>query len=103
MPTVQLAVGCLLIPRLLQHGRPRPHLVCDGRGHPGRTPRRRQRHQGAAQSRLPIGPTISGALLSQSAFGWPLVAAGSLKIVYDLTLLRMFQDVKPPEERELES
>ena len=47
-----------------------------------------------------LSPSLAGALLSLSAFGWPLVICGALKIVYDLTLLRMFHSVKPPEETE---
>ena len=46
-----------------------------------------------------LSPSIAGALLVASPFGWPLVICGTLKIVYDLTLLRMFRSVKPPEER----
>lgn len=46
-----------------------------------------------------LSPSIAGALLLASPFGWPLVICGALKIVYDLTLLRMFRAVKPPEER----
>ena len=45
---------------------------------------------------------VSGYLFNLSTFGWPLVIAGSLKVVYDLTLLKMFQHVKPPEEQERE-
>ncbi|MGA0023605.1 MAG: MFS transporter [Burkholderiales bacterium] len=45
-----------------------------------------------------LSPSLAGALLSMSAFGWPLVICGALKIVYDLTLLKMFSAVKPPEE-----
>jgi MFS family permease len=45
-----------------------------------------------------ISPTIAGYLLTLSAFGWPLVVCGALKIVYDLLLLAMFRAVKPPEE-----
>ena len=45
-----------------------------------------------------IAPLLSGWLLSASAFGWPLVAAGLLKIAYDLMLLRGFAKVRPPEE-----
>lgn len=45
-----------------------------------------------------IGPFLAGWLLSLSAFGWPLVAAGGLKIVYDVLLLIMFRKVRPPEE-----
>jgi predicted MFS family arabinose efflux permease len=45
-------------------------------------------------------PFLAGYLLSLSTFGWPLVAAGGLKIVYDLLLLAMFRRVRPPEEAE---
>jgi MFS family permease len=44
------------------------------------------------------GPFLAGYLLSISSFGWSLVIAGGLKIIYDLLLLRMFRTVKPPEE-----
>jgi len=46
-----------------------------------------------------LSPSLAGAMLAASSFGWPLVICGALKIVYDLTLLRMFSKVKPPEER----
>jgi MFS family permease len=45
-----------------------------------------------------VSPLLSGYLLGVSSFGWPLVLAGSLKGIYDLLLLRMFAQVKPPEE-----
>lgn len=47
-----------------------------------------------------ISPAFAGYLLSLSAFGWPLVICGGLKITYDLLLLGMFRHVKPPEEEE---
>lgn len=43
-------------------------------------------------------PALAGYLLGLSGFGWPLVAGGALKILYDLLLLGMFQRVRPPEE-----
>jgi MFS family permease len=43
-------------------------------------------------------PLLAGYLLSVSTFGWPLIAAGGLKIVYDLLLLGYFRNVRPPEE-----
>jgi len=46
-----------------------------------------------------LPPLAAGWMLDRSTFGWPLVIGGSLKIVYDLVLLRMFRDVRPPEER----
>ncbi|HYD78458.1 MAG TPA: MFS transporter [Paucimonas sp.] len=45
-----------------------------------------------------LSPMLAGHLLGASGFGWPLVLAGGLKIVYDLLLLAMFRSVKPPEE-----
>ncbi len=44
-------------------------------------------------------PLLAGWLLDQSDFGWPLVIAGVLKLVYDVTLLTMFRHVRPPEEQ----
>jgi len=44
-------------------------------------------------------PFLAGYLLALSPFGWPLVAAGSMKIAYDLLFLATFRKVKPPEER----
>jgi MFS family permease len=46
-----------------------------------------------------LGPSISGALLSMSLFGWPFVICGVLKIGYDLLLLVSFRHDRPPEER----
>ena len=43
-------------------------------------------------------PVLAGYLLGVSAFGWPLVAAGALKIAYDLMLLAAFRKIRPPEE-----
>ena len=45
-----------------------------------------------------ISPAIAGYMLTLSSFGWPLVACGLFKIAYDLTLLKMFHKIKPPEE-----
>lgn len=45
-----------------------------------------------------MSPLLAGYLLGVSTFGWPLVIAGSLKITYDLLLLGMFRDIRPPEE-----
>jgi hypothetical protein len=44
-------------------------------------------------------PLVAGWLLTVSSFGWPLAAAGFVKIAYDLMLLATFRKVKPPEER----
>ncbi|HZQ61682.1 MAG TPA: MFS transporter [Casimicrobiaceae bacterium] len=45
-----------------------------------------------------VSPLFAGYLLGLSSFGWPLFAAGVLKIVYDLMLLVTFRRVRPPEE-----
>ena len=49
-----------------------------------------------------LSPALAGYMLRVSSFGWPLVVCGLLKIVYDLTLLRMFQSVKKPPEESIE-
>lgn len=43
-------------------------------------------------------PLVAGWMLQHSTFGWPLVAGGSIKIIYDLLLLYKFRNVLPPEE-----
>jgi MFS family permease len=45
-----------------------------------------------------MSPFLAGWMLGLSAFGWPLVVAGGVKIVYDLLLLAMFRKICPPEE-----
>jgi MFS family permease len=42
-----------------------------------------------------LGPLLAGAMLDASSFGWPLICAGLLKIVYDLLLLWQFRRVTP--------
>ncbi|PZV34381.1 hypothetical protein B5V02_33095 [Mesorhizobium kowhaii] len=44
-------------------------------------------------------PMLAGSLLAVSGFGWPLLIAGALKIVYDILLLVTFRKIRPPEER----
>jgi len=46
-----------------------------------------------------MSPFLAGYMLGLSTFGWPLVVAGGVKIVYDLLLLAMFRKIRPPEER----
>jgi predicted MFS family arabinose efflux permease len=45
-----------------------------------------------------MSPFLAGWMLSASTFAWPLIAAGAIKIVYDLLLLALFRKVRPPEE-----
>lgn len=41
-----------------------------------------------------LAPLLSGWLLAQTSFGWPLLLAGALKIVYDLLLLVQFRHLE---------
>lgn len=45
-----------------------------------------------------LPPLGAGWMLQHSTFGWPLIAGGSIKIIYDLLLLYKFRNVLPPEE-----
>ena len=48
-----------------------------------------------------LSPSLAGALIAASCFGWPLVIGGVLKIAYDLLLLAQFRNAPPPEESAL--
>jgi MFS family permease len=50
-----------------------------------------------------VSPVFAGLLLTLSAFAWPLLLGGALKIAYDVTLLAMFRHVRPAEERKAAS
>jgi MFS family permease len=43
-------------------------------------------------------PFVAGYMLAASSFGWFLVAAGAIKIAYDVMLLAAFRNIRPPEE-----
>lgn len=45
-----------------------------------------------------VSPVLAGALFAAGHAAWPFIICGVLKIAYDLALLWMFRDVKPPEE-----
>lgn len=45
-----------------------------------------------------LPPLAAGWMLQHSTFGWPLLVAGALKAIYDLSLLALFRDIRPPEE-----
>jgi len=47
-----------------------------------------------------MSPFLAGYMLGLSTFGWPLVVAGGVKIVYDLLLLALFRKIRPPEEEQ---
>lgn len=44
-----------------------------------------------------LSPMLAGVMLQQSTFGWPLVAGGVLKLIYDVLLLVQFRRVRPAE------
>jgi hypothetical protein len=49
-------------------------------------------------TRNAAAPAFAGLTLAHSALGLPFLIAGRLKIVYDLAILMVFRDVRPPEE-----
>jgi MFS family permease len=63
-----------------------------------------ERSAAAAVTNIPrslaaaASPSLTGALLSVTLFGWPLLLRGGLGIIYDLALWRMFRTVKPLDE-----
>ena len=46
-----------------------------------------------------LPPLAAGWMLDHSTFGWPLIIAGTLKATYDVLLLSMFRNIRPPEEQ----
>jgi predicted MFS family arabinose efflux permease len=46
-----------------------------------------------------LPPLAAGWMLEHTDFGWPLLVGGVAKATYDLLLLWMFRDIRPPEER----
>jgi MFS family permease len=101
MPTVELAVACLLLRSALsQMDVPVRNSYVMAVVSPAERP------AAASVTAVPkslasaLSPLLSGWLLALSPFGWPLVIAGALKGVYDVLLLLMFKSVRPPEEVE---
>lgn len=47
-----------------------------------------------------LSPLLAGYMLVLSPFGWPLIAGGTLKVIYDLLLLALFRHRRPPEEQQ---
>ncbi len=101
MPTVELAVACLLARALLSQ-----------MDVPARTSyvmavvEPEERAAAASITNVPrslasaLPPLLAGWMLAQTSFGWPLIIGGTLKTAYDLALLRLFRDIRPPEELE---
>jgi MFS family permease len=100
MPDLASALGCLLVRSLLASmDIPTRTSYVMAVVSPG------ERAAAAAMTAVPrsfasgLSPMLAGYLLGLSTFGWPLIAAGALKTVYDLLLLAMFSQIRPPEER----
>ena len=96
MPSAPLALGCLLVRGALsQMDVPARQSYVMAVVPP------EERAAAASVTNVPrslasaLAPLLAGAMLERSSFGWPLVAAGLLKIVYDLLLLWQFRRVKP--------
>jgi MFS family permease len=99
MPTAGLAVACLLARALLsQMDVPARSSYVMAVVDP------HERTAAAAVTNVPrslaaaLPPLAAGWMLQHTDFGWPLILAGMLKIAYDLALLALFHDVRPPEE-----
>ncbi|MET0903960.1 MAG: MFS transporter [Acidimicrobiales bacterium] len=99
MPTVELAVACLLARALLsQMDVPTRTSYVMAVVEP------EERAAAASVTNVPrslasaVPPLLAGWMLAQTSFGWPLIIGGALKAAYDLALLRLFRDVRPPEE-----
>ncbi len=45
-----------------------------------------------------VSPSLAGYALANTWLGTPLVAAGTLKLIYDFAIYRSFRKLKPPEE-----
>jgi len=90
MPSARLAVGCLIARSLVSSMDVpvRNAFVMSVVTPP-------ERAAAASVTNVPrslasaIPPLAAGWMLDQTTFGWPLIIAGVLKIVYDLLLLRM--------------
>jgi len=100
MPTLPLAILCLLLrSALAQMDIPARTSYVMAVVTPAERPAAASLTNVPRSLATAISPTIAGSLLQTTVFGWPLIIGGSLKITYDLLLLRMFHDVRPPEEQ----
>lgn len=100
MPTLPLAIGCLLFrSALAQMDVPARTSYVMAVVNP------EERAAAASITAVPkslataFSPLVAGSLLSTTPFGWPLLISGSLKITYDLLLLALFRNQLPPEEQ----
>ena len=99
MPTAPLAVGCLLV-----------RMFFSAMDVPARQSYTmavvppEERAAAASVTNVPrslasaFAPLLAGWMLTAGAAGWPLIAGGAIKIVYDLLLLWQFRAHPPPED-----
>jgi predicted MFS family arabinose efflux permease len=97
VPTAPLAIACLLLRAALsQMDVPARQALVMALVAP------EERAAAASITNVPrslaaaLAPLPAGALLELSSFGWPLVAGGTLKIVYDFWLFAAFRAKEPP-------
>jgi MFS family permease len=100
MPTLPLAIACLLIrASLAQMDVPARTSYVMAVVTPAERPAAASITAVPKSLASAISPLIAGSLLNTTVFGWPLIISGSLKVCYDLTLFAMFRNQRPPEEQ----
>jgi hypothetical protein len=99
MPTVELAVGMLLVRYLLsQLDVPTRQSYTMAIIPAAERAAAAGVFSVARNAASAVGPAFAGVTLVAPALGLPFILAGTLKIAYDLTLFAMFRGVRPPEE-----
>jgi len=100
MPNVQLAIVCLIARSLLSAmDVPARNSYVMAVVSPA------ERAAAASVTNVPrslasaLPPIAAGWMLDHSTFGWPLIIAGVCKGGYDLLLLAMFRNIRPPDEQ----
>ena len=101
MPNLELAIACLLLRSALsQMDVPVRNSYVMAVVTPAERPAAASLTAVPRSLASAAGPLMAGYLLSLTTFGWPLLIAGSIKMLYDVLLLRMFAAVRPPEEED---
>ncbi|MFN3254330.1 MAG: MFS transporter [Ilumatobacter sp.] len=99
VPTAALAVGCLLARAALsQMDVPARSSYVMAVVTPDERPAAASITSVPRSLAATLPPIAAGWMLSQTSFGWPLIAGGIIKIIYDLLLLAQFRHLRPPEE-----
>jgi MFS family permease len=99
MPTLPLAVAVLLMRHLLsQLDVPTRQSYTMAVVVPGERSAAAGLTAVARNAAAALAPVFAGATLATPALGLPFLVAGGLKIVYDVWILAVFRDVRPPEE-----